>query len=189
MPGFRYGGKNGRKCVLKENSRYVVLRTRSRGALDPDTFSKTAWDLLGKMECTFRLPDSGVEVHRVRVSKGVKKLGRRVRKVFKTQPDIEFAGRVLWDRKFKVPVLYTENLFVKFHDDKNHRYCKQLLRKHDLSIKRIISYVRNGFFVEAAGAGQKVFQISEQLLEEEGVELCHPELIRETHHRGVFPAV
>ena len=187
MPGFRYGGKNGRKCSLTENARYVVLRTQSRGALDTDTLSKTAWNLLGKLEFTFRLPSSGVEVHQVRAARGVKKLCRRVRKVFKTEPDIEYAGRVLWDRKFKVPVLYTENLFVKFHDDKNKRFCKQLLKNYELSIKRTISYVRNGFFVEAKGSGQEVFPISEQLLQEEGVEFCHPELIRQTHHRGAFP--
>jgi len=80
--------------------------------------------------------------------------------VFKSQPDIEFAGRVLWDQKFKAPVLYTENLFVKFHDDKSQKFCKQLLKSYELSTKRKITYVRNGFFVEAKGSGQEVFKIS-----------------------------
>ncbi len=186
MPSFRYGGKKGKKYSLVESSRHVVIRTKDRGALDPNTLSKKAWRLLGKLDLNFRLSGAGVEVHQVRAARGVKKLCTQIRSAFKKQRDIEFAGRVLWDRKLKSPVLYTENLFIKFEDNRTQKFCKQLLKNYKLGIKRKVSYVRNGFFVEAKSVGQEVFTISEQFLREEGVECCHPELIRQVHRRNAF---
>jgi len=188
MPSFRYGGKKGKKCSLTKSARHVIIRTEDRGKLDPNMLSKKAWKLLEKLELNFQLPGSGVEVHQVRAKRGIKKLCSQARKTFKIQSDIEFAGRVLLDRKSKVPVIYTENLFVKFQQGQTQRSCKQLLKQYGLSIKRKVSYARNGYFVSGPkGCGQTVFTIAEMLLQEDAVELCHPELIRQTQHRNAFP--
>ena len=188
MPSFRYGGKKGKKISLTESSQHVVIRTESRGALDLDNLSETAWGLMGKIDLNFRLPGAGIEVLQVRAVRGTKKMCDRVRSALKSESDIEFAGRVLWDRKLKLPVLYTENMFVKFHDESSQRSCKQILREHGLSIKRKIPYLKNGYFVSAPqGSGQKVFEISERLLREESVELCHPELVQKVQRHKAFP--
>ena len=81
MPSFRYGGKKGKKCSLTESSRHVVIRTENRGALDPNTRSKKAWRLLGKLDLDFQLPGAGVEVHQIRAAR-VKKPSNTYR--FKT---------------------------------------------------------------------------------------------------------
>ncbi|GJL54290.1 MAG: peptidase S8 [Nitrospirales bacterium] len=188
MPSFRYGGKKGKKCSLTESARHVILRTQDRGRLDPNMLSKKAWSLLDKLELNFQLPGSGVEVHHIRAKRGIKKICTQVRNAFKTQTDIEFAGRVLVDRKSKVPVIYTENLFVTFRADQSQRSCIRLLRNYELSIKRKVSYTDNGYFVSAPkGCGQNVFSIAEELLQEDAVEYCHPELIRQVQRRGAFP--
>ena len=98
-----------------------------------------------------------------------------------------FAGRVLVDA-FARPVVYTENLFIKFQDDQDAETCQSLLQRHGLSAKRALDYARNAWFAAApGGSGLAVFDIANALLGEESVELCHPELVSQSRQRQAFP--
>jgi subtilisin-like proprotein convertase family protein len=95
---------------------------------------------------------------------------------------------VLVDAQSREPVLYTENLFVKFHDDNDRDHCLEVLREAGLAVKRELPYATNAWFVAAPeGTGQKVFDIANELLQREDVEYCHPELIRRLGRRAIFP--
>jgi hypothetical protein len=86
------------------------------------------------------------------------------------------------------PVLYTENLFVKFIDRADPGDCTAVLRETGLAIKQQVDYATNAWFVQAPeGTGQAVFEIAAALLARDDVEFCHPELIRPRLRKGIAP--
>lgn len=194
MYSFRYGGKNGKRHSLTTSNDHVVVRTNSRSALagarpfEVSALSNKAKDILDEFELTTRFREAGVEILRAKVTRGSKAMRDRARAILTEEPEIEFAGRVLINPQSERPVLYTENFFVKFDGDQSATACRKILKKYGLTVKNELEYARNAYFVEApAGTGLVVFDIAEKLLQEQSVELCHPELIRESRQRSAFP--
>ena len=195
MYTVRYGGKRGRALSLAPSNEFVVVRSRDRGRLATErpyaaaSLSAEARRVLGDFDLEARFDAAGVEVLRARASgKRALKLRDAARAVLKKEKAVEFAGRVLCPPRSRQPVVYTENLFVKFDDDAAASRCRRLLRERGLAIKRELEYARNAFFVGAKeGTGSEVFSIAEQLLAESIVEACHPELVRQVRRRGAFP--
>ncbi|MCZ6550350.1 MAG: S8 family serine peptidase [candidate division NC10 bacterium] len=185
---FRYGGKRGKPHMLLESDQFVVVRTRSRRPLEASILSTEARRTLDQFKPVVRFPAAGVEVLRAGPKRDRRAVRDRARALLKRERDCQFVGRVLCDPKSGVPVLYTENFFVKFHDDCPARTCKRVLNAHGLVIKRALEYVRNAYFVAAPqGTGRRVFAMAARLLQNEQVELCHPELVREVRYRTAFP--
>jgi subtilisin family serine protease len=150
--------------------------------------SADAREAVKPLECMFRLPEIGVELHRIHSTDGHKALRDRARSALKKEKEVDFAGRALWDEQAQEAVIYTENLFVKFNDGVTSKQCLQILRRHGLRVKREIHYLRNGFFAAIpTGSGQIVFSAAARLLAEKEVELCHPELVKEPRRRSLFP--
>lgn len=185
---FRYGGKKGRQYALVESDQLVAVRTRSRRPLDVSFLSSGARRMLDHLESALRFPEAGVEVFRVVLKRNRRALRDRARALLKRERELQFAGRVLCDQRSGAPVVYTENFFVKFHDECATRTCKKVLKSHGLVIKRELEYARNAYFLAAPqGTGRRVSAIAARLLRDEQVELCHPELVRGLRHRGAFP--
>ncbi len=135
----------------------------------------------------FRFAEAGVEVFKVRAKRSKAKVRDRVRQALKAEDAVDFAGRVLCYHRSRVPVVYTENIFVRFDEKRGERRCRRIIREHGLKIKRKIPYLKNGFFLQAPeGCGVGVFDAAERLLDEDWVKYCHPELIKPLHHRGAF---
>lgn len=178
---------------LAESDDLVAVRTHSKnmlseaGAFMSASLSSAARDVLGQFDVRARFRDAGVEVFRTRRRRGRKEVRDAGRSVLKQEPGVRFAGRVLQDPRSKEPVLYTENLFVKFADKQSQAACLRALKKSGLEIKRRLEYATNAYFVEAPeGIGVEVFGMALELLEEDGTEMCHPELVREARRRTVF---
>jgi len=194
MYSFRYGGKNGKRHSLTTSNDQVAVRTTSRSALagarpfEVSALSDKARDVLDEFELTTRFREAGVEILRARVVRGGKALRDKARAILKKEPEIEFAGRVLITPQSERPVLYTENFFVKFDGEQSTTACRKILKRYKLTIKNELEYARNAYFVAAPeDTGLVVFDIAEKLLQEQSVELCHPELIRESRQRSAFP--
>ena len=188
MLSFRYGGRKGKSFSLKTGEDLVVVRTQSRRPLDAAAQSPKARQALSDLEPVHRFQHAGVEIFRYRAD--VRRASARgaIRTTLKSEKDVQFAGHVLIDPQSKKPVLYTENLFVKFDDDLAESTCRKIVKASGLGIKRVLDYARNTYFVEAPeGAGQKVFAIAENLFRQKDVELCHPELVRQMGWRTAFP--
>jgi subtilisin family serine protease len=184
MIEYRYGGKKGQRLRLREATDLVVVRTRRRIATEDLTLSRAARVLVERAESVLRFPHAGVEV--LRLQKGASR--DEARGLLREEPELQFAGRVLTDPKSRAPVLYTENLFLKFEDDVGQRECRRVIKEMGLAVKQALDYARNAYFVGAPeGTGQKVFEIAAGLLELDTVDLCHPELVREMAQREVFP--
>ena len=187
MHTVRYGGKNGRVFRLAESTDLVVVRTESRNALEQVPLSAKSRRALENFTPEVHFREAGVQVLRARGHPRALRLRDAARRVLKEEPAVEFAGRVLCDPISKAPVVYTENIFVKFDDDLAGSKAKALARSYGLEVKRELEYSRNAFFLGGPeGIGQKVFEISRKLLDEEQVDLCHPELIRRVRRRQAF---
>lgn len=186
MPKVKYGGKDGKTIQLEVDPNLLAVRTRSRRSFREGPVPRPEAALLDDMEFVLGFPEAGVEVYRRRES--MTRSLDEVRQELKKSPDTRFAGRVLVDPQSGEPVLYTENLFVKFDDDNDREHCLEVLREAGLTVKQELPYATNAFFVAAPeGTGQKVFDIANQLLEREDVEYCHPELVQRLARRVIFP--
>lgn len=189
MPTVYYGTKNEPGFDLEQSDDLIAVRTRSGRSITraagpvPSPLSEELED--GALVASY--PEAGVEVYRVPVGRGVRSLDSR-KTALRGSSDVRFAGGVLVDPTTKEPVLYTENLFIKFADTADPDDCAAALREAGLTVKEQASYATNAYFVSAPeGTGQKVFEIAADLLQRKDVEYSHPELIRPRARKGIFP--
>ncbi len=194
MVQVRYGGENGQRYELAVSDEHIVVRTENRSPLlaqrpfEVAPVSVAARSILNQFELTARFRQAGVEILRAKVPAQGIALRDRARAILNEEPKVEFAGRVLVDPSSQEPVIYTENLFVKFDNRQDSRACEEVLGRYNLTIKRQLEYARNAYFVSApTHTGLAIFDIAERLLSEQSVELCHPELVRELRRRQIFP--
>ncbi|MFN6541254.1 MAG: S8 family serine peptidase [Nostoc sp. EkiNYC01] len=194
MVQVRYGGENGQRYELAISDEHIVVRTENRNPLlgqrpfEVAPVSVAARSILNQFELTTRFRQAGVEILRAKVPAQGVALRDRARAILNEESKIEFAGRVLIDPRSQEPVIYTENLFVKFDNRQESTICEEVLGRYNLTIKRKLEYARNAYFVSApTNTGLAIFDIAETLLNEQSVELCHPELVRELRPRQVFP--
>lgn len=190
MPKVYFGRKGEPGFDLELSNDLIAVRTRSgrsvTRAAGPVATPASAQLADGQLVLAF--PDAGVEVYRVPVTRGGRSLESR-KAALNALPDVRFAGGVLVDPATRAPVLYTENLFVKFADAADTDACRAVLREMGLTIKAEPTYAGNAFFVGAPeGTGRKVFEIAETLRARDDVEYCHPELVRERRSKLIFPS-
>lgn len=184
MPTVRYGGADGQVLELDEDPDLVAIRTRSRRSVRELDVDPVRERVLDGLELVQSHRAAGVEVYRRRDSAAP--AVPAITSTLRESGDVEFAGHVLVDHTSRQPVLYTENLFVKFVDDLSEQECRSILIQFDLTVKRRVEFADNAYFVEApSGTGQRVFDIASSLLDRSEVELCHPELVREMGRRDV----
>jgi subtilisin-like proprotein convertase family protein len=190
MPKVHLGRKDEASIVLEPDPELIAVRTRSGRSLARSTSgvpSPLEAELAdGRLVVAY--PEAQVEVYRVPVGRGKRSLDERKR-ALRGSPDVRFAGGVLVDPGTREPVLYTENLFVKFVDEADPEDCRAVLREAGLEVKQTLHYATNAFFVQAAeGTGQEVFVLAQRLLARDDVEYCHPELIRQRARKAIHPA-
>lgn len=186
MPEVWFGRKDEPSTKFVQSNELVVVRTRSA----PSTLSPPALEALKagvKSEApVLSFPEANVDVYglgtadaaAVDVAKSALGALDRVR----------FAGRVLVMEGSGEPVVYTENLFVKFADQLSDKECIEVLGQRGLQVKRKLEYAQNSYFVSTQeGTGQKVFDIAKDLLSRDDVEYCHPEIIRRRARKTIYP--
>lgn len=193
MVSVRYGGKQGQSYELVLSDNHVAVRTCSRKPLmgerpyEVAPVSPETRSMLDSFKVTAQFREAGVEVIRSKSDQESTGLRDEVRNTLKSEPEIRFAGRVLVIPEAQVPVLYTENFFIKFDDAVDTNTQQDILQRYQLSVKRQLTYARNAYFVAAPDdTGLAVFDIAESLLQEQAVELCHPELVAPIRPRRAF---
>ncbi len=184
-----YGSKDEPGFMLEQSNDLIAVRTRSKRSITR-TIGSVPTPISAELEdgtLVQAFPEAGVEVYRVPVGRGERSLSDR-KATLRAAADVRFAGGVLVDPATQEPVLYTENLFIKFVETADPDDCLAVLREAGLTVKNEVSYATNAYFVEAPeGTGQEVFAIAEKLLHRKDVEFCHPELIRPRARKGIFP--
>ena len=189
----RYGGRQGKAFRFITSSDHLVVRAvlghpvLERRVFESASLSPRARLVLDQFDLVFRLPAFGVEVLRVRAS-APDRTRDRARRVLKTQPSIDFAGRVLLDKESMRPVVYTERMFIKFEDSVAATKARRIMKAAGLQRPRPAGYAHNAYVAWAGrDAGTAVFTIANNLLDDPAVALCHPEILREARRREVFP--
>jgi len=199
----QFGGRQGEPFELDTNADLVAVRTHDKAPVAATRLSSRSRKVIDKLELVRQFPEAGVEVFRVR--SGKRQDRDLARATLKEEPAIRFAGRVLSDPVFKPtrattradlaeetlkdPVLYSENLFIKFDPSEKSSAAREELAARGLKVKREIEYIPNGFFAAAPeGTGLKVFGVALDLLQKgKGVQFCHPELLRTRQFKRAFP--
>jgi len=186
MPKVKLGTKSEPSVELKKSADLIAIRTRStrsvRAGPVPSPSAAEVQD--GKLITSF--PEAGVEVYQVQVGPRERSLESR-KAALRAAPDVRFAGGVFVDPSGE-PVVYTENLFIKFRDDADSEACREVIRAAGLVIKKEVAYAANSFFVAAPeGTGEKIFDIAAALLNRQDVEFCHPELLWRRARRTISP--
>src|SRR5215207_5912799 len=178
----RFGGPEGTEVRLEDRGDLVVVRTLRRGARhDVSPLSRPSREAGARLEPLFGFPPAGVGVYAAPEGRA-----EEISDVLDEDPEIEFAGRGLRDQH-GAPVIYTENLFVKFTDDTPQSQCTDTLLALGLEVKRPLTYAVNAYFAGAPPrTGRRVFEIAGELLGRDDVELCHPELVRELSWNAAF---
>jgi subtilisin family serine protease len=189
MVTYTFGGKNGTRHILHESSDMVAIRTRNSRNLKSAVISDKGRKALKDMEVIMEFPEADITVFKTRDSVENRLVARNIaRSELKKEPELRFVGKVLVEEDEKTIVLYTENIFIKFHDDINTDVCEKILARNDLKVKQKPDYAKNTYFVSAPeNTGLKIFGIAESLLARKEVELCHPELIRKRGFRNINP--
>ncbi|QDV39052.1 Calcium-dependent protease precursor [Tautonia plasticadhaerens] len=187
MPIVNFGRADEPGFELKASDDMIAVRTHSRRSLRGGPVPSAAEAGIADAQLVVAFPEAGVEVYRVPRARGGRSLGDR-KAALRLVPDVQFAGGVLEDPQSGEPVLYTENLFIKFVDVAEPDRCREVLRQAGLTIKNEPTYATNAFFAAAPeDTGQKVFDIAQQLLRRDDVEFCHPELVRERAAKAIAP--
>jgi len=188
MPEVKFGKKDEPSVTLNKSADLLAVRTRSRRSLRAGPVPSSAGAEVSDGQLVMAFPEAGVEVYRVPVGRGARSLDDR-KSALRAEPDVRFAGGVLVEPKSGEPVLYTENLFIKFKDDAEPEACRTVIRETGLSIKEELDYAANAFFVAAPeGTGTAVFDTALTLLKRADVEYCHPEVIRERKFKAIAAA-
>lgn len=121
MPSVTYGGKGGQTVKLEVDPDLLAVRTHSRRSFLSGPVRRPEAALLDNMELLLDVPETGVEVYRRRAN--MTRSIDDIKHALRQASDTRFAGRVLVDQRSGEPVVYTENLFVKFHDDTEYEEC------------------------------------------------------------------
>jgi hypothetical protein len=189
MYSYTFGGKNGKKHILHESSDMVAIRTWNSRKMKDAVTSVKGKEALKDFDIVMEFPEADITVYRIKTSvKDDKDVRDKTRSALKKEPELRFVGKVLVEADDKTMVLYTENIFIKFHDNIDTETCEKILSEKNLIIKQKPEYAKNAYFVSAPeNTGLKIFKVARSLLEQKEVELCHPELIRKRGFKGINP--
>jgi hypothetical protein len=180
MYTYTFGGKNGKKYSLHESSDLVAVRTWSSAKMKYAAISPLGKKALKDFDVFMEFPEADITVYKIKDSgKDNIKIRDKARTALKKESDFRFVGKVLVEADGRTLVLYTENIFIKFHDEISEGTCEEILKSNKLIVKQRPDFSKNTYFVSAPeNTGLRIFEIAESLLSLKEVELCHPELIR-----------
>jgi subtilisin family serine protease len=189
MYAYTFGGKNGTRHILHESNDMVAIRMRNSRDLRSAVLSGKVRRALRDLEIVMEFPEADITVFKTRDSvKNRLSVRNKAKLALKKEPEFRFVGKVLVEEDGKTVVLYTENIFIKFHDNIRKGICEKILSQNKLVIKQKPEYSKNTYFVGAPeNTGLQIFGIAESLLEMKEVEFCHPELIRKRGFKRINP--
>lgn len=182
MEEVNFGKKHSRLVCLEKDRQLLAVRGTPGSALATTLCCEPARQALADGELLLSLEDADVQVFKLAQHADA----THCKAMLRALPDIRFAGSVLVDPHTRDPILYTENLFLKFIDQLTSVQCLNILDALNLEIKQQVPYAKNAFFVHHQDCrGTHVCSFSRQLLERHDVEYCHPEMLRQGQRRAI----
>lgn len=185
MEEIKFGKQNEPSFFLEKSDDLIAVRTRSKRSILSPSNPTTASSGISDGKLVMQFPDAGLDVYKVPLNGGSLPARKAALRNF---PDVRFAGSVLTDPKTAEPIIYTENIFIKFIDTLDQQKCLEIIYAANLTIKQTLEYATNAYFVATAeGSGTRVFKIALDLLQREEIEYCHPEILRQRRKRAIHP--
>ncbi|VVO00392.1 S8 family peptidase [Pseudomonas fluorescens] len=185
MEEIKFGTRHSCSFFLEKSPDLIVVRSHTGKCLESTLHCEDAHEAIGDGQLIMQVADAGVQVFKVPVA--VNCLSRR-KALLRALPQLRFAGSVLIDPDTQEPVLYTENIFLKFIDQLTPTQCQAILEELGLQIKQHAPYATNAFFVNHKDhGGSGVCSFALDLLERTDVEYCHPEILRQPQRRAIHP--
>ncbi|MBK6996694.1 MAG: hypothetical protein IPH31_17865 [Lewinellaceae bacterium] len=151
MYKVKYGGKKGKTIELVESPDLVAIRTEGNQKLEDVQLTTRSRGLMKGSTEVAAFPEAGVTVHRMAddnsqlgLESAASPTSHRdeARASLKKEDDIRFAGRVLQEADSGEVMVYTENLFVKFHDSEKEAACLDLLKRYKLKVKNKLGFAK-----------------------------------------------
>ena len=157
MPQVNFGKKDEPALSFQKSENLIAVRTRSAQSLRTGSVPSPATASINDSKLVMAFPEANVEVYQV--PEGAERLSLEKRKqALRLSPEIRFAGGVLVDEQSGEPVIYTENIFIKFMDDTDPPQCRKIIHEAGLTIKQEVDYATNAFFVSAVALSSGQFQ-------------------------------
>lgn len=130
---------------------------------------------------------ASVEVYVVSVQSDTNKINK-LKENITANTDVRFVGHGYKIERNKEPIIYTENLFIKFNEKLTENQCKTVIKQYNLIIKMKLTFITNGYFVSTQpNTGDHVFVIAEEILKRKDIDHCHPELIHHKEPKIIHP--
>ena len=182
MEEVNFGKKGGRSFFLKKSQDLLAVRSQAGKSLAATLCCEKADQALGDGQLLLHIEDADVQVFKLPQDSDVS----RCKALLRELPDVRFAGSVLVDPHTQEPVLYTENIFLKFVDLLPPTQCLVILDELGLTIKQQVPYAANAFFVQHKNCcGTDVCSFALELLKREDIDYCHPEMLRQGQRRAI----
>lgn len=187
---------DGKKHELEYSNKFVVIRTKGNTSLKTSVKKKSSKELLDKLQPFDEYPHKGVYIMKVQeeASRAVT-VRNDVREELNKETKIRFAGRALEDPKTGRPVIYTENVVVKFKSGVGAEEAEKVLtskklsvgaKKGDMNFSSLLENVYVAKIKEGAGA-EVLFDTVKELSANKNVEYAYPELITKRKFKTVNP--
>ncbi|MDB6144727.1 MAG: peptidase [Pseudomonas sp.] len=185
MHSVNFGKHHEPGFVLQKSEDLLIVRSCPGCDLYHPHNSAVVAKALRGARSMMNMIQSGVQVFKVPAA--AQSLKERIA-LLRTLKAVRFAGKVMVNPATQEPVIYTENIFIKFVDTLNTQDCLSILASEGLSIKEQVPYATNAYFVTPGeGIGTQVFALATALLSSPEVDYCHPELLRQKRKRGIHP--
>ncbi|MBK5417027.1 S8 family peptidase [Pseudomonas sp. TH31] len=182
MQEVNYGRKTDSSFFLEPAPDLVAVRTLPGAPALADTSAIASME---EAQLVMRFESSGLSVFKLPTQGSDLQACKRC---LRNLPVVRFAGSVLVTPGTLEPVIYTENMFIKFVDALTSQDCETVIKSAGLTIKQQLDYAQNAYFVTPGeGSGTQVFSQALCLLEHADVEYCHPELLTQRRSRTIHP--
>ncbi|WP_208669897.1 S8 family peptidase [Pseudomonas arsenicoxydans] len=182
MEEINFGTQHSRSFFLEKSEHLIAVRSQAGMDLTALLQCEKACVALRGSHLLAHVEDADVQVFKLPTESDLP----RCKALLRELPQVRFAGRVLVDPETQEPVLYTENIFLKFIDPLTPTQCLVILKTLGLTIKQQVPYATNAFFVQHLDCrGTAVCSFTLALLEREDIEYCHPEILRLGQRRAI----
>jgi hypothetical protein len=182
MEEVNFGKKGNPSFFLEKSQQLLAIRSQTGKDLTTIMGCEKACHALGDGHLLLHVEDADVQIFKLPKDAD---LSRR-KALLRELPEVRFAGRVLVDPHTREPVLYTENIFLKFIDQLTPAQCLVILDELGLTIKQQVPYATNAFFVHHSDCrGTVVCSFALELLDREDIDYCHPEILRQGQRRAI----
>lgn len=180
MKQFYYQGKSNSPQSLILSKDLFIIRTKD-SILPKIIFDKAGFeDLVSLIEEIDYYPEASVWVYRViteNPEEKRKEIKQKVRKL--AAEDIKFIGNLMQREDNNYYQIYTGNLFLKFKEGVAENEKKKFFVEYSLVEKMQMGFDKNSYFLcpSEDDRSKEVFEKCLEYLEDDRVELCHPELV------------